>query len=114
LPINQISPKTLSLIKRFAPYGNANPKLVFVSKQVQAIYPKFLGTDGAHLKCSFADLNAPTHRVEAIGFGLSHKLSHYTSKQPLDVCYSIGENYWNGKTTLQLEIRDIKYPDTNT
>ena len=33
------------------------------------------------------------------------------SGKPLDIVYSVSENYWNGKTSLQLEIKGIKYSD---
>ena len=27
---------------------------------------------------------------------------------PIDIAYVIGENLWNGKKTIQLELKDIK------
>ena len=28
--------------------------------------------------------------------------------QPFDICYSIDENEWNGRKSLQLRLRDLK------
>ena len=42
-----------------------------------------------------------------IGFYLMNRIL----KEPFDIVYTIGENYWQGKTTLQLMIKDIRFDD---
>ena len=31
------------------------------------------------------------------------------SGKPIDIVYNVSENHWNGKTSLQLDIKAIKY-----
>ena len=33
------------------------------------------------------------------------------SQRPIDMVYNISENHWKGKTSLQLEVKGIKYSD---
>ena len=33
--------------------------------------------------------------------------------KPIDIIYNISENYWRGKTSLQLEIKEIRYSNVN-
>jgi hypothetical protein len=38
-------------------------------------------------------------------------IEHYEKlilNKPIDIAYEIGENDWNGNTTIQLELKDIK------
>ena len=46
--------------------------------------------------------------IAGIGFGMGNLFENIKDKQAFDVCYSIDENEWNGKKSLQLRIRDIK------
>ena len=39
---------------------------------------------------------------------LSHKLPLITSGKPFSIVYSVEENVWNGKVSLQLQVRDIR------
>ena len=43
-----------------------------------------------------------------IGFGLGDQLSIITSKVPFKTVYSIDENEWNGRVSLQLKLKDLK------
>jgi hypothetical protein len=45
---------------------------------------------------------------DAIGFNLG-QFEHAVSQGiPADICYAIEENHWNGKVTLQLNVKDMK------
>jgi single-stranded-DNA-specific exonuclease len=45
---------------------------------------------------------------ECIGFGLGEYYQRIRKGIPFDICYTIEENNWNGKTTIQLTVKDIK------
>ena len=52
--------------------------------------------------------NASNQTISGIGFGMGDYFEMIKDNQTFDVCYSIDENEWNGKKTLQLRLRDIK------
>jgi single-stranded-DNA-specific exonuclease len=49
---------------------------------------------------------------DAIGFGMGEKLSVLRESQdtgaPVELLFSLEENTWNGRTTLQLKARDVR------
>ena len=49
-----------------------------------------------------------TKTLNAIGFGLGSKNEFISNKKYFDTVYSIDENHWNGNTSLQLILKDIK------
>ena len=46
--------------------------------------------------------------MAAIGFGLGNKMELTTDKKSFEAVYCIDENEWNGKTSVQLRLKDIK------
>jgi single-stranded-DNA-specific exonuclease len=46
--------------------------------------------------------------MAAIGFGLGNKMEMTTDKKSFEAVYCIDENEWNGKTSVQLRLKDIK------
>ena len=46
--------------------------------------------------------------MAAIGFGLGNKMELTANKKPFEAVYCIDENEWNGKTSVQLRLKDIK------
>ena len=65
---------------------------------------RVVGND--HLKLSIKQNGSPT--FDAIAFGQGSKIEDIKSGNPVNVCYNIKENEWNGRITLQLEIKDIQ------
>lgn len=91
-------------LQRFAPFGPQNRRPVFVTRHVRANgYAREVGK--GHLRCTLRDGMGIEH--PAIGWGLAHKMD-LLSQGPVDICYVIDENEYNGYRNLQLELKDIK------
>jgi len=107
IDLNQIDNKLMRIIKQFAPFGPGNMTPVFMTQNVKDTgYGKCVGEDNKHLR--FTVRQADSNSLVAIGFGLGDKLNIIKDKKPFDLAYTIDENYWNGVTSLQLKVKDIK------
>lgn len=101
-------PKFYRILKRMAPFGPGNMNPVFVTSGVNDNgYSKTVGKDNTHIKLSLRDLKSGIV-MNGIGFNLGDKIDIVKSGKPLKVVYSLDENHWNGRTTLQLRIKDVK------
>jgi single-stranded-DNA-specific exonuclease len=99
-------PKFYRILKQFAPFGPDNMKPLFVTKNViLADAPRILKEE--HLKFVCYQEEYPDIKLDAIGFNLGH-FKDVILDQPFDIAYHIDENHWNGKSKLQLMIKDIK------
>jgi single-stranded-DNA-specific exonuclease len=91
-------------LKQLEPFGNGNPRPLFVTEGVQVCSLKTLGKSGDHLKLQLGNKETQFESLlfRAKNWELTPKVG-----ENLDVVYSIDENSWNGKTTLQLLIKDF-------
>ena len=102
-----ITPKFFRILKQFAPFGPQNLSPVFMTSEVYDTgYGKCVGEDQTHLRVTLTQKRAP--KIVGIGFGLGDQLSIITSKVPFKTVYSIDENEWNGRVSLQLKLKDLK------
>lgn len=109
ISLNEISPKLFRILQQFAPFGPENMAPVFLTRQLtDKGYARTVGAEGQHLKTDLVDPNKPTQPFPAIGFGLGDKLPLVQKGQLADICYTIEENVWNGQSSLQLNIKDLK------
>ena len=105
IPIEEITPKFYRIINQMAPFGPGNMRPVLLSKGVtDRGNAKRVGSDQTHLKCSFV---AGAQSIDAIGFGLGYALEIVQSSA-CDIAYVVDENDWNGKTSLQLNLKGVK------
>ena len=104
-----VIPKFYRVLKQFAPFGPDNMHPVFVSKNVEVVGDTRLLKD-EHLKFRLVQDEYPDIQIDAIGFNLGHFYNQVKNKT-FDIAYVIDENYWRGKSTLQLMIKDIKLND---
>jgi len=107
LHLGEITPKLWRILKEFAPFGPGNPSPVFASGPLKETgYARTVGGHGAHLKVSVTqDACGP---FAGIGFGLGSHLDRVENGAPFWAAFSLDENTWQGKTSLQLKIRDIQ------
>ncbi|MDX1545184.1 MAG: DHHA1 domain-containing protein, partial [Christiangramia sp.] len=106
--LNDITPKFYRILKQFAPFGPGNMSPVFLTRGLTDTgYGKCVGEDKTHLKCKVKqDENGPA--IDVIGFNLGSKLDLIKDHKRFDAVYSLDENTWNGNTTIQLKLKDIR------
>lgn len=105
--LTDITPKLTRILKQFEPFGPQNMTPVFLTKNVKDTgYAQKLGADEEHLKLFVRQNNS--EGMAAIGFGLGNKIELTTNKKPFEAVYCIDENEWNGKTSVQLRLKDIE------
>ena len=97
-----IDSELINLIKKFEPFGNGNYAPVFETKSVKIAEIKKVGSDGKHLKLK---LEKDKKTIDAIAFGMAQK--ELVKGSVIDIAYSVEENVWNNKTSIQLKVKDI-------
>ena len=108
LELSDISPKFFRILQQMGPFGPQNMKPVFSTTSVRDNgYGKTVGADKSHLKLNII-YGADKKTYNAIGFGLGDKMKFIQNN--FDIAYSLDENEWNGRTSLQLLLKDIKKP----
>ena len=107
LQLGQVNDRLMRILKQFAPCGPGNMNPVFMSENLRDTgYGKCVGEDDKHLR--FTATDGSNNRLTAIGFGLGDKLECIQHKKPFSAAYTIDENHWNGKVSLQLKLKDLK------
>ena len=111
LDLKEINTKFMGELKRMNPFGPDNQKPVFCSLNVKDYgTSKLVGKELEHIKLELIDdkSNTPIH---GIAFGMHEHSKHIKGMKPFNICYTIEENTYNGNTTLQLMVKDIKVDD---
>jgi len=111
IELSQVDNRLMRILKQFAPFGPGNMTPVFMSENMcDTGYGKCVGEDESHLRITVMSPleSSRGQKLVAIGFGLGDKLNLIQNRKPFKAVYTIDENHWNGKITLQLKLRDIK------
>lgn len=109
LDFKQITPKFFRLLKQFQPFGPGNLSPVFITENVYDNgNGRLVGTDAGHLKLELIQEDEPYRPISAIAFNQSQHFDHMQSGNPVDICYSVAENYYRGIANIQLRVKDIK------
>ena len=112
LDFAQITPKFFRILKQFQPFGPGNANPVFMTENVyDAGNGRKVGAGGVHMKLDLIQESQPYHQIAAIAFNMADYYDYIKSGNPLDVCYSIVENYYRGNSTLQLRVKDLRERD---
>lgn len=104
---SDITPKFFRVLKQFAPFGPENMKPVFVTHNVvDSGFSRIVGDN--HLKLDLVQAQGQKTRFPAIAFNMGEFYSSISGKKPFSICYTIEEREWNGKVSLELNVKDIK------
>jgi single-stranded-DNA-specific exonuclease len=99
---------TLDLVReldKLAPCGPSNPTPVLGCRALSLIGFRSVGENGKHLKIKVKSANVIR---EGIGFNLGFLHPELASAQEVDLAFSLEENVWNGASTVQLNLKDVR------
>ncbi len=103
LHFNEITTSFWNILKQFAPFGPGNRRPIFCSKNVKdGGYSRIVKEN--HLKLSVQQEG--TTMQEGMAFNMAHLYS-VIANGSFDVCYVLEENHWNGKSNLEINVKDI-------
>ena len=104
IPLSELTYDLLKHMTYFEPTGYGNPEPVFVSRDVKVKSSRTVGSEGRHLKVTLEDEHGMP--VDCIGFRMGDMQS--TLARRVDVLYTFEANEYNGRTSLQLNLKDLR------
>ena len=96
----ELEPSLVLELERMKPFGMGNPEPLFLLKGARVEESRVL--KGGHLKLR---VSKGGRSFDAIGFGLAEK---GVPASPVDLLFSPGMNVWNGRSSLQLTVKDLR------
>lgn len=107
VPLSDLRPELLKYLEALQPTGYGNPEAAFVTRNVRVTQARAVGAEGKHLKLAVTDGHVT---FDAIGFRLGHLQNELPLK--VDLIYIFETNEYNGRTSLQLNLKDVKAAGT--
>ena len=108
LNLNDINQKFFNILKQFAPFGPGNMSPIFKSSNVRDNgRGKVVGNN--HLKLTLVQHDDYQSTFDGIAFQLGHHHPQVEQQDAFEIVYHIEENNFNNRTTLQLNIKDLKF-----
>jgi len=103
LPLSEVRPSILEMQEAIEPTGAGNPSVKFVCRNLRVTQKKKIGKDQSHLRMSVTDGRIT---YEAVAF----RQGHWVDAMPerIDILFSFELNVFNGRTSLQLNVLDIR------
>ncbi|MDO8566215.1 MAG: single-stranded-DNA-specific exonuclease RecJ [Candidatus Moranbacteria bacterium] len=102
-----ITPQLCRDIMLFSPFGEGNPEPIFLLENMRVEEVRLVGNGNKHLKLRLVSPDGTKH-FDAIGFSLGGAVADLKKDEVLDVVFQLSENTWNGTTTIQLKLIDIR------
>jgi single-stranded-DNA-specific exonuclease len=109
IPLAQLNSQLMTYIDYLQPTGYGNPEAVFVSRDVRIKSARSIGADGKHLKLAISDGRLT---FDAIGFRLGDLAPDFPPGALADLLFTFEINEYNGRTSFQLNLKDIKSSGT--
>ena len=104
---DEITPKFFRILKQFEPFGPGNKAPLFLTENLKLKgKPYELGKEKEHIKMNLKQ--GISDQFSSIGFWLANKFQSIENKSNFSAVYSIEENNWKDRTTIQLNLKDFK------
>ncbi len=104
ISFSDINPSLYSILSQMEPFGPENMRPVFIARKVfDTGFSKIVKEQ--HIRFVVTQNNIT---LTGIGFNMATKFKLLQMKQPLDIVFTIDENEWNGKKSLQLQMIDLR------
>ena len=103
--LSDLTWKLYRILQCMEPFGAGNERPLFATRGLINNRNTRAVSDGRHLH---VDLTDCVVAIEGIAFGEGDKAEYLQNGKSVDVCYFLEENSYRGRTTLQINVQDIK------
>lgn len=107
ISFDSITPKFLNILKQMGPFGPENQKPVFEAQNVY-VFNSLSSFKDRHIKF-LARQEGSEAVFQAVGFDLAGFYDGVATGNYFRMAFTIEENVYNGITSVQLRIKDIKF-----
>lgn len=106
IALNKITFDAVEHLSFLEPFGQANASPSFMIDNATVLEARAIGTDGVHLKMKIQQAG---HVMDVIAFGIG-EIADSLKKEGvyIDLIGSLDINEYNGKSSLQVQLKDIK------
>jgi len=103
--LGEVDEALVAELATLGPFGQDNPEPRLVARDLRVTSSRRVG-DGSHLKLELTELRGAGVTRTAIGFGLGERDPGVGAR--VDVAFRPTASSWQGKTRVELELRDLK------
>ncbi len=107
LHFDMITPKFLTVLKQMAPFGPENQRPVFEASSV-FVFNSLSSFKDRHVRFLAGQHNSESI-FQAVGFDMSEHYDRLSKGDEFKMAFTIEENTFNGTTSIQLRMKDIKF-----
>jgi single-stranded-DNA-specific exonuclease len=100
--LSDLAGDTFSSIQKLAPFGQDNPTPTYLSRGLEVVECRTMGSGGDHLRMKLKDDGMVW---DGVGFGLGNYRNETSSL--IDIVYNLETDHWRGKENLRLNILDF-------
>jgi single-stranded-DNA-specific exonuclease len=119
LNLSELSPVYMQKLQLFAPFGFENYKPVFYAKKISSKNGiKIVGANHLKFRAQQSHPDFPNNQnmkfeIDAIGHNLADKIDYCTNGKKFSIVFNLEEYNYNGHTSIQLRIKDIRPDEEN-
>lgn len=107
IPLSLVNQELCVLLDKFAPFGSGNAKPLFSFTNLRVVGSQLLGKEKQHLKLLLESLDFSTSPIEALFWRQAKLIDGCSVGQQLDCVGQVECSTWNGKTKVQMILKDI-------
>ena len=107
IDFDAITSKFFNILQQMAPFGPENPRPVFVAKNV-FVFNSLSSFKDKHIRF-LAGQESNANVFNTVGFDMAMHYDRFARRDLFSMVFTIEENTFNGNTSIQLRIKDIKF-----
>lgn len=108
IQLGQMHSKFFRILWQFEPFGMNNPDPIFSSSHLKLLSSvKVMGTK--HLRFKVYEEGNPDRSFDVVAFNQIDHYERIKNCKTMTICYTPELNHWQGRTQVQLNLKDIRF-----
>lgn len=107
IPLDAVNPKFVNVLKQMGPFGPENTRPVFSANNLYVVNSLCIFKE-RHIKFLVGE-SGGSKVFQAVGFDMAEYYEPLSESGEFRMAFTIEENVYNGSTSIQLHIKDIKF-----